>query len=199
MKMKYFIASILLALTFSGCNILVSNDYEYSTLNRQNVKNIVGTVLRSQLVIEDASSKNPKNYAELDGHLSSIYDYDTYSDNLYVYSSTNSIWLSEQGYRTILLKNMTYEYRGDGYSYNYTYDGTINNTIIGIIDFETVKKFYGESGFNPDSGSLRITDNNGITIYLDVIDEYYVDITMYNKYKNIDGIVYEMSWIELGF
>ncbi len=201
MKVKYFITSILLAFTFSGCGVIISDDYDYdyNRLDRQNVKNIVGTVLRSQLIIEDASSKEPQNYAELDGHLSSIYDFDSYSKKLYIYSATNLLWLYEDGYRTILLKNMVYEYYDDSYDYHYTYNGTISNTIIGSVNFETVKEFYGVYRYSPYAGSLRITDNDGITIYLDVVDEYYIDITLYDEYENIDGIVYKMSWSDFGF
>ncbi len=196
MKVRYFITSILIALFFTGCELYIADNQH--RLDREDLRNVVSTVLRSQLIIEDASSDTPQNYATLEGYLKSTYDYDRYNDELHIISSASSIWLYQRGFNQIHLLDMYYEYHDDSYDYHYNYSGIINNTIIGAISFETVKEFYGEYSHNPDLGSLRITNEN-VTIYLDVVNEFSVDITLYDNYDNIDGIVYKMSWNELGF
>ncbi len=201
MKVKYFITSLLLIITFSGCQVSVSDyptSFYHSSLDREDVREVVSTVLRSQAIIEDESSSRLSSSVTLDGYIHSSEDQDTLTGENHISSSSNRLWIYQRGYRSILLKNMSYDYYDNSGEYRYRYSGVISNTIIGEVSFKSVKTFFGDSGKNPYSGSLEIVSSLA-TIYLDALDEYDIDLTMYDDYYNIDGVTYRMRWRDVGF
>jgi len=94
-----------------------------------------------------------------------------------------------------------YDYYWDDqrYEYYYDYDGIeIVTEYIGPVTLITEDYFYGFNHHNPYRGSLKII-NDDATIYIDVVDDYYVDITFYDYYNNSYEIHFRTTWVELGF
>ena len=95
--------------------------------------------------------------------------------------------------------NPTY-YAYDEYidEYYYDYPITTTDSYIGTVRLETVQDFYGYQYANPYQGELRIV-NDTANIYLDVVDDYYVDIKYYDPFDSSFDLTFRTTWVELGF
>jgi hypothetical protein len=94
-----------------------------------------------------------------------------------------------------------YDYYWDDQRYEYYYDYDdieIVTEYMGSVTLITEDTFYGINHRNPYRGSLKIT-NDDATIYIDVVDDYYVDITFYDYYNDSFEMRFRSTWEELGF
>jgi len=82
--------------------------------------------------------------------------------------------------------------------YYYDYDISSTDSYIGTVTLETVEDFYGYQYSNPYQGELRII-NDTANIYLDVVDNYYVDITYYDPLDSSFDLTFRTTWTQLGF
>ncbi len=208
MKVKYFILTTLLATLFTGCEVTATDrtNYNYNTydydydLNRYDTQNILETILQTKKTLDYAALLAPNSSPYVSGYLDIIYnDYD-FSETLYI-SSSSKLYLSDPKLRYYsYLKNFTYNYFVDKGSliYNYDYRGTLENREIGIVTFTTTDDFYGYNHQNPYQGSLRANHNQG-TIYLDVVDEYNVNIIFDSHYGGGYDLNFRTTWYALGF
>ncbi len=208
MKVKYFILTALIATIFSGCEVTATdrtsynyNSYDYDrNLNRYDAKNILTTILQTKKTLDYAVLLAPSSSPYVSGYLDIIYNNYDFFETLYI-SSSSKLYLSDPNLRYYsYLKNLTYNYFVDKDSliYNYDYRGTLQNKEIGTVTFNTTDDFYGYNHQNPYQGSLRVNHNQG-TIYLDVIDEYSLNITFDSRYGNGYDLNFETTWYALGF
>ncbi len=202
MKVKYFITAIIFSLFITGCQVTSVNQLSYSydddTISRYDAKTIVKNILRSRSIIHQASVVNPGQSPYIIGNLNIITEWDDYQSLLHVTSSANSIWLEDlYFYNKILLNQVLYDYYEDSIKeYSYRYSGSIEDPKFGDSSFVTIEDFYGYGYDNPDYGSLKIT-NDYVIIYVDVVDKYYVDITLYDHYDDGYYDSFRASWQEL--
>ena len=202
MKVKYFIISMLFSLMFAGCEVTATNQSSYSyNPDRYDTQNIVSTILKTELLLNEAGYIAPKKSPFLDGYLNITYNDFNNVQTLYITSGSGKFWADTSRYYTpSLLSNIIYDYSFNNYNleYQYYYRGTISNRDFGLISFVTEDSFYGLDNQNPYHGSLRI-DHDSYTIYLDVIDEVYVDITLYDNYDDRYDLSFQTTWARLGF
>ena len=85
----------------------------------------------------------------------------------------------------------------DGYYY-YDYDDILINTYIGDVSLVVNDNFYGYNQRNPYRGNLEIVSDD-MTIYLDVIDDIYVEVTLYDHYDSAYDRQFITTWVALGF
>ncbi len=202
MKVKYFITVIIFSLFITGCQVTSVNQLSYSydddTISRYDAKTIVKNVLRSRAIIHQASVVNPGQSPYVIGNLNIITEWDDYQSLLHVTSSANTIWLEDlYFYNKILLSQVLYDYYEDSVKeYSYRYSGSIDDPKFGNSSFVTVEDFYGYEYEKPNYGTLKIT-NDYVIIYVDVIDEYHINITLYDHYDDGYYDSFRVSWQEL--
>jgi hypothetical protein len=84
----------------------------------------------------------------------------------------------------------------DGYYYDY--HDTYIDSYIGDVSLVIVDNFYGYDQRNPYRGNIEIISDD-MTIYLDVIDDYYVEVTLYDHYDSSYDRQFITTWAALGF
>ena len=89
-------------------------------------------------------------------------------------------------------------YHGYDDVYYYDYDEIYIDSYIGNVSLVTNDAFYGYNQRNPYQGNLEIVSDD-MTIYLDVIDEIYVEVTLYDHYDSSYDRQYITTWAALGF
>jgi hypothetical protein len=93
----------------------------------------------------------------------------------------------------------TYYWNDQRDEYYFEYDDIeVENDYIGDVTLVTVDTFYGYNNHNPYKGSLKLI-NDDATIYIDVVDDYYLDITFYDYYHSSFEMRFRTTWEELGF
>ncbi len=207
MKVKYFILTTLLAIFLSGCQVTATDriNYNYNTydnnLNRYDIQNILTTIFQTKKTLDYAAILAPDSSPYISGYLNIIYNNYDFSETLYISAGSNSLWLNDPKLRySSSLKNLTYNYFVDTTSliYNYDFRGTLKNQEMGTITFTTIDDFYGYNHQHPYQGSLRVKHYQG-TIYLDVIDEYNVNIIFDSRYGRGYDLNFRTTWYALEF
>lgn len=89
-----------------------------------------------------------------------------------------------------------YHTYNDGYYYDY--NDALIDSYIGDVSLVIVDDFYGYDYRNPYRGNLEIISDD-MTIYLDVIDDYYVQVTLYDHYDSSYDRQFITTWVALGF
>jgi len=100
----------------------------------------------------------------------------------------------------VLNNYMTPTYYRD-YNNGYYYDSVddiIIDSYIGDVTVDVYDSFYGYTNSNPYRGNMVIVRDYQ-TIYLDVIDQYHVNVRLIDDYDSSYGIEFVTTWIELGF
>ncbi len=90
-----------------------------------------------------------------------------------------------------------YQTYDDGYYYDY-YNDVLIDSYIGDVSLIVNDDFYGYNQRNPYRGNLEIISDD-MTIYLDVIDDYYVEVTLYDHYDSSYDRQFITTWAALGF
>ncbi|MCH9813109.1 MAG: hypothetical protein K0U47_04100 [Epsilonproteobacteria bacterium] len=203
MRIKFILTSLLFTLFLTGCQVTAVDHISYNSdeISRYDAKMMISQVLQSQTRINEASIDNLSHYSYLEGILEIIYDDDSSTDMLSINTQSNYLILNDpyyytKTYLTDLWFDYTFDYLLDEYAYSYS--GTLKNAQIGWLSFETISPFYGLSNENPYYGSLGIRHQNG-TLYLDVVDNYYIDITLYDRYHEGYYDQFRTTWHALGF
>ncbi len=83
-------------------------------------------------------------------------------------------------------------------AYYYDYDDILVESYIGDVSLVINDNFYGYDQRNPYRGNLEIVSDD-MTIYLDVIDDYYVEVTLYDHYDSSYDRQFITTWAALGF
>ncbi len=92
----------------------------------------------------------------------------------------------------------SYYYHPYNDSYYYDYEGLEINSHIGYVSLITVEDFYGYYNRNPYQGNLEIIGDD-MTIYLDVIDDRYVEVTLIDHYDSAYDVQFITTWEALGY
>jgi hypothetical protein len=120
-------------------------------------------------------------------------EYVNYSDGLDRYETIVVV-------KSVLKSSPTYYRRYDD-GYYYSYKGEIDNEYIGYLTYESMDDFYLNFDHNPHIGSIEIYTKKYRycdSIYLEVIDDYFVDIIVYDYYGN-PANRFRVRWSELGY
>lgn len=202
MKVKFIITSILFSIFLAGCRVSAVDYISYNDeVSRYEARMIVSQVLQSQSLVNEASVSTSYHNSYIDGYLQITYEEDLFNDTLSISSYGEQLHLTDPYYYTqTYLNDIHFDYTYDNYidEYVYSYSGSLNNAQVGWLSFETIEPFYGLDSQNPDYGSLKIT-NDDVIIYIDVVDAYYVDITLYNHYDYGYYDQFRTTWYALGF
>ncbi len=192
MRPKTFIALILFSMIFTGCTIS-NND------NKEEI--IVSQILKSQKSIYTASAQSN---TLLSNHI-------LYTDN-YTYNSTSlddilslelhigDITLSGYGYDRFTMSNIILDFDLDTLTQDYIYDyqGYMYDMYHDRYHFSTSLPFVGGAHSNPYKGIMQIIGENE-TLVVSVLDDYYVDIAVYDHYDSYHDRVIHTTWRRLGF
>jgi len=119
-------------------------------------------------------------------------DYLSHDNRLSEYEVT----LVASGVLSSYMSPSYYHTYDDGYYYDYN-DAYIDS-YIGDVSLVIVDNFYGYDQRNPYRGNIEIISDD-MTIYLDVIDDYYVEITLYDHYDSSYDRQFITTWAALGF
>lgn len=206
MRAILFSVSIFFTLLFTGCQTnsttYLSNDYRISAYEAEE---IVSAVMRSQAAVSDISINGYTDFGDIDGTLAVVEDvYD--NGDISVIATADRLWYDDPYYYDdSALTSVLYDYYYDPYdtallapSYTYYYDGVIDNYNFGWYTFYTEAYFYGVDGQNPFDGFMSIY-NDDIEILMEVIDEYYIQITLYERGSNYAYDSFTTTWQALGF
>jgi len=192
MKTKSFIALILFSFILTGCNIP-------SHYNREEV--IVSKILKSQQSIYDASA-NSSNLLSTNILYTDNYTYDsqTIDDILSLELHIGDITLSGYGYDRFTMSNVLLDFDLDILTQDYIYDyqGYMYDAYHDRYQFSTSQSFVGYADNHPYKGVMHIIGEHE-TMVVSVIDEYYVDIAVYDHYDSYHDRVIHSTWRALGF
>ncbi len=192
MRPKTFIVLILFAFILTGCNIPNDNDRE---------EIIVSKILKSQQSIytESAQSNNllSTHILYTDNY---TYNSNTLDDIFSVQLHIGDITLSGYRYDRFSLSNIILDFDLDTLTQDYIYDyqGYMYDTYHDRYQFSTSLPFVGNAYSNPYKGIMQIIGEDE-TIVVSVIDDYYVDITIYDHYDSYYDRVIHSTWRRLGF
>jgi hypothetical protein len=192
MKSKTFFIFAFIAYFISGCQV---NPYV------QEEEIIVSKILKSQQTLYHASHTQDR--------LSSSYI--LYHDN-YTYRSNQvdeilslefhigSLSLQGYGYGRFLLSDLILDFDLDTVTddYIYDYEGYIYDTYHDRYRFSTTIPFVGKADQRPYKGVMQIIGRDE-TMVVSVIDDYYVDIAIYDNYNSYHDRVIHTTWRALGF
>lgn len=82
--------------------------------------------------------------------------------------------------------------------YYYDYNDLIVDSHIGTVSLVTTDSFYGFNQRNPYQGNLEIIGED-MTIFLDVIDDRYVEVTLIDHYDSAYDLQFITTWEALGY
>ena len=192
MKPKTLIILIRFAFLLSGCNISRYNDKE---------EIIASKILKSQQSIYTASAQS-NNLLSNHIRYTDNYTYDSSSldDILSLQLHIGDITLSGYGYERFTMSNIILDFDLDTLSQDYIYDyqGYMYDAYHNRYHFSTSLPFVGIAHNNPYKGIMQIIGEDE-TLVVSVIDDYYVDIAVYDHYDSYYDRVIHSTWERLGF
>jgi len=192
MKTKNFITLIIFTFIMTGCNLP-------SYYDREEV--IVSKILKSQQSIYEASTQSNNllstNILYTDNY---TYDSNTIDDILTLQLHVGDITLSGYGYDRFTMSNVILDFDLDTLTQDYIYDyqGYMYNNYYDRYQFSTAQSFVGVVNSNPYKGVMHIIGEDE-TMVVSVVDEYYVDIAVYDHYDSYHDRVIHSTWRALGF
>jgi hypothetical protein len=110
--------------------------------------------------------------------------------------SQHEVTLVASGALNSYMSPTYYNTYDDGYYYDY--DDLVVDSYIGDVSLVIGNNFYGYDQRNPYRGDLEIVSDD-MTIYLDVIDDIYVEVTLYDHYNSSYDRQFITTWVALGF
>ncbi len=191
-KTKKIILMILISFIFAGCQVTTTTD---------NTQIIVSKILKSQQSVYYAS----------DTTATALYRDDILSINDLYHDSTNrddilslalhigGITLRGYGYDPFRLTHVVLDFDLDTLTQDYVYDyqGYLYDDYR-RYHFTTSQAFVGYADQLPYKGTMQIISEDN-TIVVTVIDDYYIDIDVYNHYDPYYDHTIHTTWRALGF
>jgi hypothetical protein len=112
--------------------------------------------------------------------------------------SQHEVTLVASGVLSSYMRPAYYHTYDSGYYYDYSNDIIVEDSYIGDVSLVVQDTFYGYNDRNPYRGNLEIVSDDMI-IYLDVIDQDYVYVTLVDEYDPSYDVEFITTWVELGF
>ena len=192
MKMKHIILVTLIAFLFTGCNINSYNDRE---------EIIVSKILKSQQTIYNAGSNQSNNLLSDNILYANNYSHDsiTVDDILSLELHIGDITLAGYGYDRFSMSDVALDFDLDTLTqdYVYDYDGYMYDDYQ-RYHFTTSLSFAGNNNNPPHKGIMQIIGEDE-TFVVTVVDDYHVNIAVYDHYNSYYDHVIRTTWRALGF
>jgi hypothetical protein len=192
MKSKTFILFALIAYFISGCQV-------GSYVEKEEI--IVSKILKSQQTLYSASRQSDRlSSSYILYHDNYTYHSNQVDDILSLQLHVGNLTLQGYGYGRFLLSDLLLDFDLDTLNddYIYDYEGYIYDTYHDRYHFSTTIPFVGNANQLPYKGIMQIIGRDE-TIVVSVIDDYYVDIAIYDNYNSYHDRVIHTTWHSLGF
>lgn len=192
MQLKTFIISLILALTFTGCNIGDYHDRE---------ERIVSKIFSSQQAIHDASIHHTNSLLSESVLYAQNYDMDsTIEDDIFsLQLHVGDVTIAEHELGRFTLSNVIFDYDLDTLTDDYVYDyaGYLYDNYHDRYHFTTAIPFVGKGIQAPYKGVMQIIGDHE-TMVLTAVDAYHVEIAVYDHYDSYYDKVIYTTWHALG-
>lgn len=192
MKPKTFILFVLVSFIVAGCQY-----QPYQT--REEV--LVSKVLHSQHALYSGDpDSSPLASSHILYHDNSTIDRDQTDTILSLRLHIGNLTLSGYNYGRYLLSDVLLDFDIDTVSQEYVYDyeGYIYDAYHDRYHFATTLPFVGDRYTHPHKGVMQIIGLDE-TLVVSIVDNYAVNIAVYDNYDSYHDRVIHTTWRALGF